>query len=332
MQPVLSRIENEVAEADSALLLKAAQAYNVPVEFFDIRDPVYGPPVSVHPMLRARADVTSKELDVITAELNIRLIHLARFLDNVDYNTVNNIPVLDIERYGSADKVASTVRAHWGIPNGPIRNLTSYVEKAGVIVGLSSFNGASVSGVSFRVAGRPPIILLNKNHPADRMRFTLAHELGHLVMHRFPTDNMEDEANKFASALLMPEAEIRAAFLGRKVTLELLAALKPEWRVAMQALLVRATALNIVTSNQARYLWQQISSRNWRTKEPAELDFIREEPKVYVSILGAHVGYLGYSYDELSHMLRMHLSEFSEMYGAGWQSPSPEKPKLRLVI
>src|ERR1700730_4461904 len=71
-QPVLSRIENGVSTADSALLTKAAQAYQVPVEFFSLHAPVYGPPVSVHAMTRGKSDVTAHELDLITAELNIR--------------------------------------------------------------------------------------------------------------------------------------------------------------------------------------------------------------------------------------------------------------------
>src|SRR4051812_28244994 len=185
-QPVLSRIENGVAEADTAFLMKASQVYEVPPSFFELRDPVYGPPVSVHPMTRGKSDVTAHELDLITAELNIRLMHLARFLEGVDYNTSANIPALDVEQYGEPDKIAGTVRAHWGIPSGPIKNLMHWVERAGIVVGLSKFGGASVSGVTFKVPGRPPLVLLNSTHPGDRMRFTLAHELGHLVMHRFP--------------------------------------------------------------------------------------------------------------------------------------------------
>jgi len=90
-------------------------------------------------------------------------------------------------------------------------------------------------------------------------------------MHRFPTANMEDEANQFASAFLLPAVDMRAAFAGRRVTLDLLASLKPEWRVAMQALLMRAKSLGYVDNNQSRYLWQQISARGWRLREPAEL-------------------------------------------------------------
>ncbi len=309
--------------------MRATQAYSVPRTFFDILDPVYGPPVSVHPMTRGSSDVTSRDLDMITAELNIRLMHLRRFLDGVDFEPTLDLPILDVEQYESPDKIAATVRAHWGIPSGPIRNLTQWVERSGVIIGFSKFGGASVSGVTFRVSGKPPLVLLNAFHSADRMRFTLAHELGHLVMHRFPTSSMEDEANAFASALLMPADDIRSVFRGRRVTLELLAALKPEWKVAMQALLMRATYLKLVTGNQPRYLWQQISSRGWRLREPAELDFPHEVPKVLPSIVNSHLTDLGYSISQLTDLTRIHEAEFFEMYG-NFAAP-PSRPRLRIV-
>src|SRR3984893_6932851 len=110
LQNVLSRFENGVATPDSALFMKAAQVYRVPREFFDIREPVYGPPVSVHPMTRGKSDVTAHELDMITAELNIRLMHLTRFLEGVELNATANIPTLDVEQYGSPERIAATVR------------------------------------------------------------------------------------------------------------------------------------------------------------------------------------------------------------------------------
>jgi len=332
IQPLLSRFENGLADPDAAFLLKAGQAYDVPVEFFEQHDPVYGPPVSVHPMTRGKSDVTSNELDRIAAELNIRLMHLTRFLDGVDFVAQVPIPSLDVEQYGTPEKIAATVRAHWNIPSGPIKNLMAWVERAGIVVGWSSFGGASVSGVTFRVPGRPPLILLNASHPADRMRFTLAHELGHIVMHRLPTSTMEDEANEFASSLLMPTAEMRQAFTGRRVTLELLASLKPEWKVAMQALLMRASSLHCVSENQARYLWQQISSRGWRLREPPELDFHKEVPKVLPSMIKTHLSQLGYSLFDLTKLARIHEAEFLEMYGEAFADELPPfRPRLRLV-
>jgi transcriptional regulator with XRE-family HTH domain len=231
VQPVLSRYENGISEPDEAFLLKASYVYDLPRPFFDLREPVYGSPVSVHPMPRAKADITARDLDMVTAELNIRAMQMRRFLDAVDFQPPSDLPTLDIERYGSAEKVAGVVRAHWKLPSGPIANLTSLAERAGIVIGTSDFGGASISGMTFKVPGQPPLVLLNARHP---MRLTLGHEIGHLAMHRFPTPNMETEATEFASALLMPSADIGTAFKSRpRITLELLAALKPEWKVSM---------------------------------------------------------------------------------------------------
>lgn len=330
-QPVLSRFESGVAEPDDALLLKASGVYSVPRAFFDIQEPVFGPPVSVHAMTRAKADVTARELDMIAAELNIRLFHLRWFLDGVDFTPTADLPSLDVEQYGSPERIAATVRAHWGVPAGPIRNVTQLAEKAGIVIGMSDFHGASVSGVTFRAPGKPPLILLNKGHPADRLRFTLSHEIGHLVMHRFPTAEMEDEANAFASSFLMPERDIKAAFNGRKITLETLASLKPEWRVAMQALLMRASGLGLITSNQSRYLWMQISSRGWKLHEPPELDFPPEVPRVLDSMVRSHIKHLGYKVEDLAAMSRLFVSEFTELYGQVSSPTTPERPRLRIV-
>lgn len=335
-QAVVSRIENGLIEPDDELLQRAAKAYEVPVDFFSVKETVYGPPVSVHTMLRGRSDVSGREIDIITAELNIRLFHLRRFLENVDYNPELNLPTLDVEQYEDVSRIAAIVRAHWKLPDGPIGNLTDLVERAGVIIGTSSFRGAQVSGVTFHAPGTQPIILLNPTHPADRVRFTLAHELGHLVMHRFPTPSMEQEANRFASNLLLPPQEMRQVFRGRKINLELLAALKKEWRVSMQSVLMSAHTLGFLTDNQSRYLWQQLSVKGWRTREPADLDFSQDNPTVLPAILRAHINDLGFSIADLVSISRLHEHDFMEMYGsmipvADGAEPDHTKPRLRVV-
>lgn len=329
VQPVLSRFENGIADPDADFLTRAATVYDVPGEFFAVRETVFGPPVSVHAMLRGKADLTAREIDAITAELNIRVMQLRRFLDGVEFEASSDLPIMDVEQYGSPERIAETVRRHWQIPGGPVKNLVRLVERAGVVVGMSRFGGAAVSGVTFRVPGGPPLILLNDLQPGDRQRFTLAHELGHLVMHRFPTPAMEQEANEFASAFLLPAADIKPIFSNRKVTLELLASLKPEWKVSMQSLLMRASSLGCLSSNQSRYLWQQISARGWRLREPAELEIAPERPSVLDSIIRTHLDSLGFSLSELARMVPLHEREFVSMYGVS--ADRDDRPKLRIV-
>lgn len=329
-QPLLSRIENGFTVADEAFLQNASAVYHVPRSFFDLKEPVYGPPVSVHPMFRARSDVTIRDMDMVMAELNIRVMQMRRFLEAVDFQPTHILPVVDLEDYGTPSKVAALLRKHWMLPSGPIKDLTSLLEQAGVIVGVSDFNGASVSGLTVRVPGLPPVVLVNSAHPADRLRFTLAHELGHLVMHASPSPSMEDEANEFAAAFLMPEQDISEAFRGRKVTLALLADLKLMWRVSMQALLIRAKSCGFIDYNQSRYLWQQLSAKGWRINEPAELDFPQEEGKVLKSIIKAYLHDLGYSLADLCKLVPIYEDDFLKMYGP-LDSNISRRPKLRLV-
>jgi len=328
-QAVYSRMENELVEVSDACIQLASRAFNLPSGFFDLPDTVYGPPVSIHPMLRGHSDVTARELDMITAELNIRIFHMRRFLEEMDLNPSLELRRFDFEQYGSPTDIADLVRRHWKIPSGPIKNLTRLVERAGIVVGYSDFGGANVSGVTFAAPGRPPLVLLNPSHPADRVRFTLAHELGHLVMHRFPTPNMEEEANLFASNFLFPRKELNETLRGRKVTLALLAALKPEWRVSMQGILYAIQREKIITPNQARYLWQQIATRGWKTREPANLDFEHDRPTVLPTIIKAMRQDLGLNRDDMRSITQIYDDEFDQFYP--YASEAGTRPMLRIV-
>lgn len=330
-QSMLSRLENGLVEIRPELVSRAATAYELPTSFFSQRDPVYGAPVSVHPMWRKKADVTARDLDAVVAELNIRVMHIRRLLEGADINHSNNLPRLDVDDYGDAATIASVVRAHWKLPKGPFRDLTLYAEKAGVLVAHSPLGGSSISGVTFATPGLPPLIVLNGDQPADRMRFTLAHEIGHLVMHRFPNPNMEEEANEFASELLLPSQDIRPYFVGRRLDIELLGSLKPEWKVSMGALLMAASRLGFLTENQKTYLWKQMSARGYRLKEPPELDFPRETPTIIESLINVHKSGLGYTEGEIANILNIREFDLERLYGRMYRADNLAKPKFTIL-
>jgi len=329
-QSLLSRYENRLNVPRDDLVALAARVYDVRQTFFYQTDPIYGPPVSIHPMWRKKADVSARELDGIVAELNIRAMHLRRFLESVDVKFSSPLPRLDIDEYADAEEVAGLLRAHWGVPQGPIVNLTVLAERSGVLVVHSSLCGAHVSGVTFSPPGLPPLIVLNGEQPSDRLRWTLAHEIGHLVMHRFPTANMEEEANKFAGALLMPSRDIRPYFSGRRIDLALVASMKPEWKVSMQALLMRAKALGFTDRNREEYLWKQMSARRWRLREPLELDFKAELPSVAPNLFKVFQNSLGYSSAEIAELLHLGESELSAYYDVE-ASMEQRRPKFTIL-
>jgi Zn-dependent peptidase ImmA (M78 family)/DNA-binding XRE family transcriptional regulator len=327
----LSKIENGLSEPSEAIAKRIADILSLPQNFFYQPDRIYGLPISFHPMHRKKASVGQHALEYIHAELNIRLMHIRRLLKSVTLKKEFPIPTLDVDEYDkNIEKIAGLVRRTWLLSKGPLRNLTECLEQAGCLVIWCNFSDSSIDGISFSIPDLPPCIFLNQNQPADRMRFTLAHELGHLIMHRVPTLEMEDQAYKFASSLLMPYDDIRGSFSG-KITLPRLAALKPIWRVSIQSLIMRAAAMGIISAAQSRYLWQQISSAKLRFQEPPELDFPHEEPKLLPTIFKMHIDQLGYSLDELAEVLNMFPSELVQMYPFLKDIGSMKKNRLRVV-
>ena len=334
----VSRAENGVTAPSDQFVGRAAAVLNFPREFFTLPDRDCGLPISVHPMWRKRETVSQADIERVLAEINIRLMHLRRLIRSLDYEPLYPVPQLDIDAYdGDVEGIAQAVRRAWTLPAGPLLGLTAAAERAGCFVVHTDFGDALVDGVTLRAPDAPPCIFLNRTQPGDRLRFTLAHELGHIVMHRVPTPSMEDEANAFARALLMPANDIRPQLSARRIDLRTLAVLKPEWQVSMQAILYRARDIGLIeTPNKWRYLWQQFNAQQIRRREPPELDFPPEQPEIMPKVLALHVGTPGYGYslEEMERVLAMHAEELVEFHGLGPLlpgSPSPGRPPLRLV-
>jgi Zn-dependent peptidase ImmA (M78 family)/transcriptional regulator with XRE-family HTH domain len=323
-QPVLSKLEDGLKDATEAHQLALAKALRCPISFFFQREREYGAPISAHPMFRKRAAVGVKVLSKFIAELNVRIAHLRTFLNAVDIEPELPLPQYDVDDFeGGAEEVAEHVRRAWYVPRGPIKSLMDYVERAGCIVVPLDCADVQIDGVSYRIPGLPPIIFLNSRAAPDRQRFSLAHELGHIVMHPVPQPEMEEQANLFASALLMPKADVFPYL--ENATLERIAQLKKVWRVSMAALLVRAKSIGALNPHKSDYLWRQMSSLGYRTQEPPELSIEREAPSVFPALVRHLTEELGYFEMDLEKVLFLHYEELVDLYGL------KKKSNIRLV-
>lgn len=138
--------------------------------------------------------------------------------------------------------------------------------------------GIRVLGLPFAVPGMDafsawhdstPVIGLMTGVPADRLRFTLAHELGHLVLHQAGQtgQQIETEADEFAAKLLTPSASLANA-LPQTPTLNSLTMVKTQWGVSIKMLVRRARDLGVIDADRAQSLYKQISKRGWNHTEP----------------------------------------------------------------
>jgi len=312
-QGTLSKVEQGIKEANEDLVTRLAMALECPETFFYQTEREYGPPMSAHAMFRKKAAIGQKVLDKVIAELNVRIGHLRKFLSTVEFSPELPFPQYDVEDFhGDIGAIADNVRRAWLVPRGPLRSLTEYAERAGVLVIHCDMEAAKIDGVSYRILGLPPIVFLNRNQPADRLRFSLAHELGHLVMHSYPSANMEQEANQFASALLMPASDIGPELLG--LTIEKAAYMKPLWKVSMASMIYRAAELNKIDRYKAEYLWRQMATRGFRMREPQAVDFPPEQTSLIEALVNNLMKEMGYTTRELSELLHLHYDELALMY------------------
>lgn len=166
---------------------------------------------------------------------------------------------------------------------------------------------------------------MNANVPKDRYRLSLAHELGHMVMHTYPNPDIEEQAFQFAAEFLLPERDVKMDFY--QVDLQRLANLKRYWKVSMASLLTRAKELEMITPNRARYLWTQMSKAGYRKREPVELDVTGEVPRLFYEVIEAHQTELGYSVEDLRTLLPLNDDELGDCL----QDPLRPRPKLRLI-
>jgi len=184
---------------------------------------------------------------------------------------------------GEIEEAAEAARHHWGLGTGPVSNMMRVVENAGAVV--SFFGGVSERVDALSIDCRRPMIIRSEAKPAAcRLRFDLAHETGHLIMHRGiqtgdkPT---EEQANRFASAFLLPRASFIHEFpRGRFLDWAAIYALKLRWKVSAAAILRRAYDLKAISADQYRTGYIHLSKTGQKRFERHDDDIPAEQPEL----------------------------------------------------
>ena len=191
------------------------------------------------------------------------------------------LPDRDIPRYpmrpeagpAAAEDCAVETRVAWGIPPGPIRNVVREMERHGIVCARYHAGTYDVDAFSVPFPDWPVAVLGDDKAKCDRERFSAAHELGHLVMHNIRdagSKAIEDQANRFAAAFLMPAIDIRTE-LPATASWPDLVMLKKRWGASIGALLRRALTLNVMPETTYLQALRYMSGRGWRINEPGDL-------------------------------------------------------------
>lgn len=325
----VSKVENG-HQPDDATVDKLASALGYPRAFFLMDKPEVLEPMAVS--FRSLKKMKAAERDASLAAGSNGIA----FYQWIDARFSLPAPdLIDLSREQSRPEVAARLlRQHWGIGDRPIGNILRLFESKGIRVLSLSENTHNVDAYSFWKADHP-YIFLNQKKTAERSNFDAAHELGHLVLHfhaqaeSMPEDDAERQANQFASAFLMPDADVKSNLAHVYSSSQVIKA-KVRWKVSALALATRLHQIGMISDWTHRSIIIELGQRGYRTGEPLGVE--RETstllPKVFSALWSK-----GITRNDIANDLNLPWEEVETLvFGlAGPVTSRPEQPKLSLV-
>lgn len=276
----LSNYELGKRQPESSILRAVARAMDVPTDYF-----LRVPETKIEWLAfrctsalgKRRADEIRAQAQ-IAAEKTMTLLDRMPSADDVEFPERRQATTLS-----DADRTAAELRTQWGLGDAPVESLCQTAEDHGAVV--VSFEGDSATtfdGVSGMINDCRPLLTVNTTMPADRVRFNLAHELGHVLMDSddLPEKEGESLAHRFSSSLLVPPKVVKQE-LGerrRSLSLEEVGLLKQKYGLSMAAWIYAAWAHEIIGENCHRRLCMELSRRGWRKREPFAFES-KEQPQ-----------------------------------------------------
>lgn len=276
----VSKAENG-HRVEDATAMAFAEALDYPIDFFGLESPPRIPADIVSFRSLAKMGAADRDAALAAGAIGVELYEWVaqRFNlpspDLIDLSKERNKP----------ETAARLLRQHWGIGDRPIGNMLALLESKGVRILSLSENTKSVDAYSFWKAEHPYIFLNQKKTP-ERSVFDCAHELGHLVLHLHAGSRndkgAEYQADAFASAFLMPEADVKNEVAGVTTATQVIR-YKGRWRVSAMALAYRLHKLRLISDWNYRSICIDLGKRGYRSSEPDGIE--REKSVVWEKVL-----------------------------------------------
>lgn len=313
-QSNLSKFEKGLGTLSEDIQFKIIEYLNFPIEFFNrriyytIENDNYRKRSSINKTEIVRFETRSKIIGYLIDEMS----------DSIEWPNFELLP-LNVEEGYSPSQIAQFNRRKLGInPEEPIKNIFTLLENNGIII-YEIDEIEKFDGLSFITKNGFPVIIINKKFSNDRKRFTLAHELGHILMHNeqnYPVSEFrerEKEANEFASEFLMPASSIKNSLRGIKLNDAI--TLKNYWLTSMSSIFRRAKDLDCISEERYRYFMIEMSRSGYNKKEPMEV-FI-DSPSCLMNGYYLFKNELSYSMDDFVDTMALPEDILNDVFNFG---------------
>jgi Zn-dependent peptidase ImmA (M78 family)/DNA-binding XRE family transcriptional regulator len=311
----IGRYEKGQIKPSSEVLLALAKALDVKVDYFFRPATIQITGLS----FRKKSKLSSKEEDRIRYQA---LDFLQKYLELEDILKLSHafskpIAKRKISSQADIEQAATEIRQNWNLGEAPIQQLTELLEDKGfkVLEVEASSDFVGLSGYTVGTDIPIPVIAVFKEGDYVRKRFTLAHELAHLLLDfsDCEADQHEKLCHAFAGALLLPENVIREEFGGKreKVTEWELKKLKGIYGISMQAIMARALTLGLISGHTFKSFRIYVSKHGWRKEEPGRYSGMEKANRFKQLVLHAAAEQI-ISYSKATELLNLSLADFEQ--------------------
>lgn len=276
----------------------------------------YAEPHLIAPALYRRRDkVPVKLLTQTDAVINLYALGIRRLLNAIRF-AEPKLPVYTVTENDTPEKLAEKLRRSWKLPKGPVADLTKLLEQNGIITLPVDFNTERIDSRSMIIDNKYPVIFYNALLLGDRLRFTLAHELAHLILHtqvaHTNVDRLSHEANLFAASFLMPKQDIIEDL--HKADRDEYGTLKLKWGASMHALVYRAQDTGAITEQQKDEIIKRFNVLRIRKREPKEFDLAIERGHLLRDLITSYRSKQKMTVKEMAEFFYMYEDEFLSRY------------------
>lgn len=280
----ISKYERGIIGPSMDMLQAIANTLSYPIDFFykeNIQSVAKGSALffrsnaNVAKKIKTACKYQVKWTDEIKRQLEFYVDFLEQMLPVVDkdYETILSEEI---------EELALQIRKDWELGEGPLKDIVGILENKGVIFSqIYSRKSCSFKGIdafSSWKNGTPYILFNLVQKSAVRTRFSICHELGHLILHssipeedsskKAIVDFADEQADRFAAAFLLPATSFPKDIHGS--SLSMLEPIKRKWGVSFSAIIKRCETLHLLSDNQLNYLKRQMTTKKYWHKEPLD--------------------------------------------------------------
>jgi len=277
----ISKYELGAVNISSTILMRLVDVLNFPIEFFFKYKENVNESLSMSPVFFRSPSLAKRTKDAMEQRMDFVceiVFYLKKYINfpKVDICNLDNGEDKEFLDDIEIEAAALKLREYWQLGEKPISNLTNLLLRKGFIISKADLYNEKVDAYSRWISGMPLIVIGSEKDTAVRYRFSLAHELGHLVLHQYLEDSevkknhkqIEKEANRFASAFLLPSQSFSNDIYS--TSLDSFVYLKKKWKVSISAMIRRCYDLDLITDLQYTNMNRYLNVKQWKTNEPLD--------------------------------------------------------------